>query len=101
MLCMTTIQNECMAAQVLRAIINGEPQPFKAIAEVSQYFHPTDHYVELFEDGSVLFPDYYIWPPERVKEHEHWPLLQNIIEAWQMAKEDAEMRALECPYDEA
>ena len=98
---MTTTINECMAAQVRAALRNGEPQPFSPIAEVSQYFSPTEEYADLFEDGSILFNEECVWPPKTVREHEHWPLLQNIIEAWQYAKEDAEMRALDCPYDEA
>jgi len=96
-----------MAAQVRAAVINGEPQPFKAIAEVSKYLepcgdlNPLGDYVEMFEDGSLLFSDWLVWNPEVIQTHENWPLMKDIIEAWQYAKEDAEMRSLECPYDEA
>ena len=98
---MTTTTNECMAAQVRAALLNGEPAPFQRIAEVSRYFEPTEEYADLFEDGSVLFGGNFAWSPDSVKRHEHWPLMQNIIEAWKIAKEDSEQRMLDCPYDEA
>lgn len=95
---MTTDNTQCMAAQVRAALLNGEPQPFNPIAEVSEYLEPSGDYADLFEDGSVLFNDF-VWTPENTQAHENWPLLQNIIEAWQVAKEDAEQRILDCPYD--
>lgn len=90
-----------MAAQVRAALLNGEPQPFQAIAEVSRFLHPCGDYVEMFEDGSLLFEDFFIWTPENTQAHENWPKMKAIIESWQYAKEDAEMRALDCPYDVA
>lgn len=101
MRCMTTSNNECMAAQVRAALLNGEPQPFSPIAEVSRFLEPCGDYAEMFEDGSLLFSDWFVWSPETVREHEHWPLMEAIIEDWKYAKEDAEERALNCPYDVA
>lgn len=88
-----------MAAQVRAALLNGEPQPFQEIAEVSEYLGESTEYADLFEDGSVLFNDF-VWTPENTQAHENWPLMKDIIESWQYAKEDAEKRAL-APYDEA
>lgn len=69
-----------MAAQVLSAIKNGEPQPFDQIAEVGRYFEPTEEYASLFQDGSVLFNNEFVWSPEQVRSHENWPMIADIIE---------------------
>ena len=66
-----------MAAQVRDAIVNGEPHPFEPIADVTSWFEPIENYVDLFQDGSILF-----WGSYFVSDvvSEGLPELMNLIE---------------------
>jgi len=94
---MTTNTNACYAAQVRAAQLDGQPQPFTRVADVTRFFEPTMSYADLFEDSSVLFYTpaqeggfrLSYWSPETVQTHEDWAMMSDILEAWKIAKEDA------------